>query len=98
MKTILCLMLILGLGCARGPYTVAHGDSSASLKTGVIVTTTTTTTAPDGTVTTVVEERCENCRQEEAVGGQGSADLYKMMATIFSAFIGVASIVIQAVN
>ena len=102
MRALLALLLIVGLalgGCASTSTTKTHGDSSASMRTGSTITTeTATTTAPNGEVTVTVTETCEGCNEEKSVGGKGGEDFYKTLAQVFSAFIGIASIVVQVLK
>ncbi len=98
MKSLLVLLLALGVGCAGTTNTSSRGESSASLRTGNIVTTTTTATALDGTTVVTVVETCEGCAEEESVGGAGSDKFYKTAITIGGMFLSVASIVIQVLR
>ena len=100
MRRLAMLLALLALlsGCASGPTVSAHGDSSAFVRSGEITTTTETTVYPDGRRTVIVIEECQNCVEEKADGGPGSAKLYSTMATIFGAIIAMGSFVFQALN
>ncbi len=86
------ILTALLIGCASTPLTRVSGNASASRQTGDI--TTTTVTAPDGTVT--VTEVCTQCARDESVGDKGSDRFYEAIVGVFGVFVGVASIVMQA--
>ena len=94
-KSVLPLILCIALGCASTSNTRTHGNSSASMRVGDIITTTSTMTYPDGRVEVTVVDTCEDCNEEEAVGGEGSDKLYDAVITLMGAFLSIASIVVQ---
>ncbi|KKN09565.1 hypothetical protein LCGC14_1045270 [marine sediment metagenome] len=85
---LLLTAIICGCASTNGLKTKASGDSSATVRSGIIVTT----TAPDGTVTETCGTTEIPCQERTSVGGAGSQDLWKsvlsgltVMGTILAA-------------
>lgn len=78
MKILIILIPFIFLNCAtiEKSNLTAIGDSSSTIRSGII----TTVTAPDGTVTEICGTEIEPCQERTSVGGQGSVALYESIA------------------